>query len=176
MDGRTYIQAINKIISLLQDYSSKELLDEDGNKLFIEKAEAVPMEMLERFEKLHQLRLPDDLRDFLLFSNGINIFGTKIYSLDEMELFPENKVLSFHSWGNGDFDCISVDNGDEYGRVFFMNHSVSNLVSINISFVEWVFGVIREIECKGVLLHPMDYRIRRETGMYKDVSYKLKII
>jgi hypothetical protein len=166
---------MNRIKAILEEYSSKTLFDEDGNKLSIEKRPPNSIDELRKFEKGYKVTLPQDLIDFLLISNGIKIFGAEIYSLEEMDFFEDKMLLAFHAWGNGDFDCLSVDQGAFSGTVFFSFHSIDNSISMNISFSEWISKTIREIEHKRVLLHPMDYLIRDEEGMYKDVSLKLKL-
>ena len=163
------------MIEILEKYSGKSLLDEDGNQISIEKSQEISNNDLQKFEMFHNMTLPTDLRELLLFSNGIKIFGVEIQALEEMEFYEDHRFLTFHSWGNGDFDCISVDQENDYGTVHFLNHSVANSVSMNIRFSEWISLAIDEIQHKGVILHPMDYLFRHQEGMYKEVFLKLKI-
>ena len=103
-----------------------------------------------------------------MFSNGINLFGQKIFSLEEMEFFNVSNVISFHSWGNGDFDCILIDEEQKEETVFFMKHSNDALTPVCSSLYNWIKEVIKEIQQKGTLLHPDDYLVRSEEGVYKD--------
>jgi SMI1 / KNR4 family (SUKH-1) len=166
---------MNKIKDILEAYSSKSLIDEDGNKLSIETMPPISIEKLREFEKIYRVSLPEEILELLLFSNGIKIFGVKIYSLEEMDFFEDQMLLAFHGWGNGDFDCLSVEQGAQSGIVFFSNHSINNSLSMNISFSEWISMSIKEIEHKRALLHPMDYLFRNEEGVYKGVYLKLKL-
>jgi hypothetical protein len=165
---------MNDLIQIIKEYSNKVLLDEDGERLSIEIVEGAHSRELQEFEDSYRITLPKELKELLLFSNGIKIFGIQIYSLSECQLFENNMLLSFHDWGNGDFDCISVDSGLYYGKVYFINHSIANSIAMNISFSEWVFQAIKEIQDKGTILHPMDYLTRKEEGMYREVFLKLK--
>jgi hypothetical protein len=105
-----------------------------------------------------------------LFSNGIDIFGIEILPLEDMFFFQEEKLVSFHGWGNGDFDCISINSDESLGKIFFVNHSVDNIIPLCSSITEWILGAIKEVEVNGTLLHPYDYEFREnEEGMYKNV-------
>lgn len=163
------------MIEILEKYLGESFLDEDGNQLSIEKSQAISISDLQKFEMRHNVTLPQDLRELILWSSGIKIFGAEIQALDEMEFYEDHRLMTFHSWGNGDVDCISVDQGSHYGTVYFVNHSAANSVSMNIAFGEWIFLAIDEIRHKGAILHPMDYLFRNEEGMYKEVFLKLKM-
>ena len=166
---------MNKIVEILETYSSKVLLDEDGNQLTIEKSEAITVGDLQRFELYHGIILPPDLRKLLMFSNGINVFGVRVQALNEMKFYDSQMLLTFHDWGNGDFDCISVNSRSYYGSVYFINHSIAKNISMAITISEWISLCINEIQKKGTVLHPMDYLFRHEDGMYKEVFLKLKM-
>lgn len=160
------------VLELLDRHSIKVLKDEDGQQLVMSKPPGLSPEQIADFELRRGIRLPSDLRDLLVYSNGLDLFGVQIQPLDEMELFEENLLLTFHNWGNGDFDSISVNPDIEYGNVFFTDHSPDNSTSLDISFYDWIAAVIREIEDKGTVPHPMDYGMRDEEGVYKKVYLK----
>jgi hypothetical protein len=160
---------MSEIVKFLETLSGTLLPDEDGDMLSIKKAKGVPILEIQKFEGLHNLLLPETLKDLLLYSNGIKIYGIEIFPLEQMEFFEENMLLSFHPWGNGDFDCISTNPSYHYGEVYFMNHSITNITLMNISFFDWIIRCVEEIRAKKTLLHPDDYRYRKEDGMYKKV-------
>jgi hypothetical protein len=154
---------MQQVIEIIKAYSGKTFLDEDENSLNIKLNEALPFIRIEEFEVLHNIQFPPELKDLLLFSNGINLFGVEILSIESMEFFSVERKIAFHNWGNGDFDVI-----DETGQVFFSNHSIESLIPVSSSLSNWIVSVIEEIELKGILLHPLDYSNRKsEEGIYR---------
>lgn len=154
---------MQRVIELIKNNTSKTYLDEDGNPLSISLNKGISLTRIESFEKLHNMKLPSELKELLLFTNGINLFGVEILSLETMEFFPEENKLLFHHWGNGDSDFI-----DENGATFFSAHSIENLIAVSPSLSSWLDGVIKEIKLKGTVLHPMDYTNREdEIGLYR---------
>ena len=164
---------MNELKKVLKSYCNKTLLDEDGDNLIIELNEGVDKEVIVRFEADNGIELPKDLKELLLFSNGLNLYGLQIFSIAEMEFFPNAKMLSFHSWGNGDFDCISVGADYPEGAVVFMSHNEDNTALVSSHLIVWFKEVISEISKLGTLLHPLDYDERESEGMYKNVSHQI---
>ena len=134
----------------------------------------MPADRLTDFEQRHRIQLPVDLKELLLYSNGLGLFGTPIQSLEEMELYEDQLLLTFHNWGNGDFDCVSVDRNARYGEVFFADHSPDKSTPIGLTFCDWISAVIRETEESGTIPHPMDYSLYDKNGIYKSVYLKNK--
>ena len=87
-----------------------------------------------------------------------------------MEYFKEEQLLTFHSWDDGDYDCISLNKNNE---IIFVNHSPVNRYFVASSLYNWISEVFKEIETKGTLLHPFDYYIRQEDGLYKTIYNKI---
>jgi hypothetical protein len=160
---------MRKLVEIIETYRYETFFDEDENSLIVELREGVTIESIIKFEVNNNIKLPEDLKELLLFSNGIDLFGVHVHSLEEMEYFPSSGILTFHNWGNGDFDCLSL--GDDYpsGTVLLMIHSENKLALVSNSLVAWFTGVIGEIKRTGALLHPSDYNMLESEGMYKNV-------
>lgn len=152
---------------------------EDGETLGFETHASASERQIADCEVRLGTRIPTELRDLLLFTNGASLYGCRIMSLDELHFFPVQGLIAFHDWGNGDFDCIATSTS-EYaeGEVVFMNHSPDVTVRVAGSLAEWIAQVISEIKREGVLLHPADYRMRRgkSEGVYGRVLTALKDI
>nr|WP_319998168.1 SMI1/KNR4 family protein [uncultured Draconibacterium sp.] len=163
---------MNKLVELLQLFTNKVLLDEDENELKISLSKGASLNAINAFESKNSVTLPVDLKELLMFSDGLDLFGQKILSLSEIEFFVSENILSFHSWGNGDFDCISVNQKKQEETIYFMSHSVNDLTPVHTSLSGWVRDVISEIQQKGTLLHPYDFTERNEEGIYKSIVQK----
>lgn len=154
---------MKQIIEIIMAYSGKTYLDEDGNILSVTLYEGVPLTKINELGERYGIHIAPELKELLLFSNGISLFGIEILSIESMEFFHLEKKIAFHNWGNGDFDVI-----DEAGQIFFSNHSIETLILVSSSLSNWIVSVIEEIELKGALLHPFDYSNREnEEGMYR---------
>ena len=154
---------------IIKLHCNKELIDEDGEKSTIELREGLSSEEISKFELDKNIELPIDLKDLLLFSNGLNLFGLTIFPLEEMEYFSLTKIISFHSWGNGDFDCVSLGGDYPKGSVVFMRHSEGNLTPVIDNLTDWFINVIQELTTTGTLYHPLDYEHLDVDGFYKEV-------
>ena len=164
---------MSELVNFIESYCNETFLDEDGDSLIIELKKGVALEDIRKFEIDNGIDIPEGLKELLLFSNGINLFGLQVVSLEEMEFFPNTEMLSFHNWGNGDFDCLSVGGDYPKGAVVFMSHNEGETVLVSDSLVEWFKGVISEIKKLGALLHPCDYSERESEGMYKNISHQI---
>lgn len=164
---------MNELVKIIETYRRETFFDEDENSLIIELQEGVIIESITKFEKDNDIKLPADLKELLLFSNGVDLFGIHIHSLEEMEYFPHSGILTFHSWGNGDFDCLSVGGDYPRGTIVFMSHTEDKLALVSNNLIEWFTGVIAEIKRIGALLHPLDYDERESEGMYKNISHQI---
>lgn len=157
-------------VKIIESYRNDTFVGEDGNILSIIVSEGAAIEDIRDFEYENGIVLPEDFASLLLFSNGINLFDIELLPLEEIEYFPDSQIISIHNWGNGDFDCLSLQ-GAHYniGSIVFMSHSEENLSFVSLNLREWVLGVIQEVRAFGTLLHPSDYDYRQENGMYKDI-------
>jgi hypothetical protein len=164
---------MKKAVEIIKRYQNFTFLDEDENEINIELSNGASSAEIFRFEKKDKIKLPSDLKELLMFSNGFDLFGLQILSLERMEFFPGEQILSFHNWGNGDFDCIALSGVFPSGTVLFMHHSEDNLIPVKNTFGDWLESVIKEVESKGTLLHPSDYNSRKEDGVYKQVWIKM---
>lgn len=165
---------MDRLIEKIIFYSKKNFIDEDGNCLRLELNEGITIEKISKFEQDNGFCFPHVLKELLLLSNGINLFGQQIFSLEEMEYFAMSEVVSFHSWGNGDFDCLSVGNRYPKEAVVFMFHSEEKIELINRDLTQWIEEVINEISKIGTLLHPLEYEGRESEGIYKELYKRLQ--
>ena len=149
---------------------NSNLEDEDGNLIELSLNKGATVEDIREREATWNIELPFELKELLLFSNGIDLFGISIMPLKIMEYFKEEQLLTFHSWDDGDYDCISLNKNNE---IIFVNHSPVNRYFVASSLYNWISEVFKEIETKGTLLHPFDYYIRQEDGLYKTIYNKI---
>lgn len=166
---------MSELTDILEFYYKEIFLDEDENCLIVELREAASIEDISKFEIDNEVQLPEDLRKLLLFSNGLILFGMQINSVEEIEYFPQSKILTFHNWGNGDFDCLSVGGDYPKGTIVFMSHTENKLAIVSNSLTNWFVEVIAEIKSLGTLLHPLDYKIRGSEGMYKNILHQIDL-
>jgi hypothetical protein len=164
---------MRELVKIIENYRRESFFDEDENSLIVELRDGATIESIAKFELDNNIKLPDDLKELLLFSNGIDLFGIHINSLEEMEYFSRSSILTFHNWGNGDFDCLSLGGDYPRGSILLMFHSEDKLALVSNSLTEWFTGVIAEIKRIGALLHPLDYNERESEGMYKSVSHQI---
>lgn len=165
---------MGNITEIIEFYRKKTFLDEDGNNLIIELREKANIEDISRFEIDNGFEMPEDLKELLLLSNGLVLFGIQIQSLEEIEYLPRSGILTFHNWGNGDFDCLSVGGDYPKGAIVFMSHSEDKLISVVDNITDWFIRVIAEIKSKGTLLHPLDYDERESEGIFKKISHQIE--
>ena len=166
---------MSSIRKTLDEVSSLALEDEDGAILKVSLESPLTIDQLAKYEASIAFDLPCELRELLLVTNGMDYFGLDIMPIDEQSCFPEQGIIAFHNWGNGDFDCIAASPSTyPDGAVVFMNHSPNVTVRIAGSLSEWLERAAGEIRETGILLHPSDYRARREPGLYQHVLASLK--
>jgi hypothetical protein len=120
--------------------------------------------------------------DFLRTSNGIDLFGISVSGTDpDPETNAEDwldlckrRLLPFHDWGNGDFDCLDLTksvNGEP--PVCFWNEEQGNMFPITSGFGRWTRMATFEVQTHGFLLHPRDYfepRYADAQGVYESVA------
>ena len=158
------------ISRILDSFRNTNLEDEDGEALEFSPEPALSQAELAVHEQAKGVRFPGEFRDLLMYANGMSLFGLELMPTDQQTHFGEHGIVSFHNWGNGDFDCISISASPHpVGSVVFMNHSPEVTVGIATSLSEWLEKAVQEIRSKGALLHPADYRERPEQGMYQHV-------
>jgi len=160
-----------RIRDILNDFLLLSLYDEDEESVQLILNESASEKVLKEYEGRITRAVPCELRELLAMSDGLDLFGLDIMPIDRQDLFETQGLLSFHDWGNGDFDCVVLAGscvGPE-GSIVFMNHSPEVTVPIAESLEKWLLRVVEEITDKGTLLHPSDYRVRHEQGLYAGV-------
>ena len=164
---------MNNLIEIIKLHCNEVIVEEDGTKSTIELREGIRSETISKFESDNNIQLPIDLKNLLLFSNGLNLFDLTVMPLEEMEVFSLTKIISFHNWGNGDFDCVSLGGDYPKGSVIFMRHSEGNLTPVVDNLTDWFINVIQEVKTIGTLYHPFDYEQFNYNGVYKEVYNSL---
>jgi len=163
---------ISRFLNALRDNSFE---DEDGSSLHLKLRQGLSISELERYEKRLRIALPNEFKELLVYSDGMSFFGQTIMASEEQTLFAPQGILSFHNWGNGDFDCIAVsDHSYPRGSIIFMNHAPEVTSFIETSLLHWFERVVDEIQSRGTLLHPSDYKNREAEGMYGHVVEELR--
>jgi cell wall assembly regulator SMI1 len=130
---------------------------------------------MESLERTLGLRLPRDYAQFLARTDGCELFGLTLMCASEvrLEYYANERLLPFHNWGNGDFDCI--DFRPRIARpIVFMNHAPEVTVRIARSFEDWLVKIERELTKHGDVAHPRDYRNLTRRGVYEQVLKKLR--
>jgi len=165
---------MSTVAKILDAFSGLTLENEDGAPLGVLLESPLASKELDRYEESIGVELPDEFRELLLITNGMNYFGLDIMPIDQQTYYRDQGIITFHNWGNGDFDCVAAS-PSQYpdGTVVFMNHSPDVTVALAQSISEWLKKAAREIRSKGALLHPSDYRERREQGLCQHVLEKL---
>ena len=165
---------MSEIAKVLDDFRGLALEDEDGEPLEVLLESPLAEEDLDRYEQSIGVELPHEFRDLLLITNGMCLFGLAIMPVDQQTYFRDQGIIAFHNWGNGDFDCVAaLPSKYNDGTVVFMNHSPDVTARIAESLSEWLEKAVLEIQGKGALLHPSDYREGREQGVYQHVLESL---
>jgi hypothetical protein len=163
------------IYHILDSFRNMHLEDEDGEALEFSLEPALSEAELVVHEQATGMRFPLEFRDLLMYANGMNLFGLELMSTDQQTYFSEQGIMSFHNWGNGDFDCISISiSSHPVGCVVFMNHTPDVTVRIATCLSEWLERAVQEIRSKGALLHPADYLNSPEQGLYQHVLESLR--
>lgn len=163
---------MSSISHILDSFRNLRLEDEDGETLEFSLDPALSEVGLIAHEKVIGVRLPGQFRDLLMYANGMRLFGLDLMSTDQQSYFREHGIISFHNWGNGDFDCVATSSSAyPENAVVFMNHSPEVTVKIEDALTKWIDRAINEIRKHGTLLHPADYRTRcaQGAGIYEMV-------
>lgn len=167
---------MSQVIQILKSSQELGLKNEDGDILELEVSTPLSEQDVKDRESRLGFEIPEQLRDLMMFSNGLLLFGLQIMSIEEQQYYPVQGLLSFHNWGNGDFDCIATSASDyPEGSIVFMNHSPEITVKIEDTLVEWLAKATDEIRKYGALLHPRDYMTNPDfsEGLYGGVLHAL---
>lgn len=119
---------------------------------------------------------------FLRATNGMSLYGTTLFGTtppaeadqDRVADRVSRRLVPFHDWGNGDFDCLDLTKiVDDEPPVVFWNDHHDNLFPIAHSFAKWIPMAVHEISRFGRLLHPRDYyegRYENAQGLYESIA------
>ena len=159
------------ISELLAKIDTLEIADEGGDVCRVCWNDGLTAEQIERCEARHEIRFPESFRTFLQRSDGCELFGYDLLSLSGLQWY--DGLVAFHSWGNGDFDCLKLNSAGDPAPVLFMNHNPNVTVEVASSFDQWLEKMIAELQETGCVCHPGDYRFRTGAGIYSHVLDRL---
>lgn len=120
--------------------------------------------------------------DFLRVSNGMQLFGVRVAgtepdpetNADDVAELVKRRLVPFHDWGNGDFDCLDLTKTvDGEAPVCFWNDEMGNMFPITSGFGRWTRMAAFEVQTHGFLLHPRDYfdaRYANAQGVYESIA------
>jgi len=133
-----------------------------------------------------QARLPLPLTGayprLLAFSDGLDLYGVPVMGTrlppdtdaDAVAELARRRLVPFHDWGNGDFDCLDLTKVvDLEPPVVFWNSEHENLFPITHGLAGWLPMAVHEIARFGRLLHPRDYedpRFADAQGVYESIA------
>lgn len=120
--------------------------------------------------------------DALRVSNGLDLFGVSVSGTlpdpetnsDDWAELLKRRLVPFHDWGNGDFDCLDLTktvSGEP--PVCFWNEEQGNMFPITSGFGRWTRMATFEVQTHGFLLHPRDYfdpRYEKVQGVYESIA------
>lgn len=119
-------------------------------------------------------------RALLERSDGMSLYGVEILGTrppTDAEILTDmyqRRLVPFHDWGNGDFDCVDLTKVIEgEPAVVFWNDEHQNLFPITGGFVKWLPMAVYEVGRFGRLLHPRDYadpRYADAQGLYESIA------
>lgn len=151
---------------------NQTILDGEGNSLECLRHQPASEEDIQWFERNWRIDMPDELRALVTFANGMKLHGLEFLSLEDMMVNPLEGTITFHAWGNGDFDAL-VYNADTR-RVVFMNHRTGDAEPVADSMDAWLDAVSEELQAQRTLHHPGEYAARPEQGVYHDVFNRMR--
>ena len=162
-----------EIGELIQSIDNLIITDSDGDTRRVQWNPGMSSSELEKYENQLGYRLPDAYRQFLMHSDGCDLFGLYLQSGRE-STHLDGKLLPIHNWGNGDFDCLMLGTDPNSIPVLFMNHNADVTVKVAESFVYWIEAVLHELKAEGTVYHPGDYRFFHGSGVYDHVLKELE--
>jgi hypothetical protein len=157
---------------LLHTIDQLEIADEDGNPRPARWNRPLTGRELDALETRIGARLPASYRQFLMRGDGGDLFGLCLQGMAARVLVAPG-LLTFHDWGNGDFDCLGLGPDPNQVPILFMNHSPEVVVRIADSFEHWLSSIVEELRRDGTVAHPGDYRYVDSPGLYAEVLQKL---
>ncbi len=160
------------VTSLIHRLRELRMTDEDGQPCWVRWNDGLREEHLARYERSLGVVLPASFRAMWAFSDGCDLCGLMIQSAAE-QVFLDGRLLTFHNWGNGDFDCLDFGRPGAEVPVVFMNHGPDVTAFVAASFEAWLAGVLDELLRTGTLAHPRDCMYRGGALLYAPVVQEL---
>jgi len=146
------MESHNDMERLLRSLAATQV---DGKPFFVYCPPASDSVVAE-FERVYRVKLPSDVAEFYGISNGGRVGAERIDSLEE-SIVNEYVMMSVHSWGNGDTDCVCCDDqSPDFGAICFCDHEQGQNVVVCRSLREWLERCGTEVLREGCLCHPMD--------------------
>lgn len=113
-------------------------------------------DQIDAYENRRGIRLPASFRDLFRFADGVELKWIEIDPTTRHDYYPNERVLTFHAWGNGDFTGLHFANDEAEPNVVFVNHGPAAIAVIAPTFETWFYAVMDEYHKFGELAHPID--------------------
>lgn len=167
---------------LWNELEVQRLQGRDGVELRARRRPGATGSEIEALTARFPLPLTGTYLEFLRRSNGMDLFGIPVSgtepdaetNADEWLELCKRRLVPFHDWGNGDFDCLDLTksvNGEP--PVCFWNEEMGNMFPITSGFGRWMRMATFEVQTHGFLLHPRDYldpRYADAQGVYESIA------
>lgn len=169
------------IEALLAELDGRVIPTPDGELRLGRRPPASP-EAVEAFLARLPRPLVGSYLDLLRLSDGLDLYGVEIFGVagspntnpEDVEELVKRRMVPFHDWGNGDFDCLDLTKQVEGETpVAFWSEELGNPFPITHNFERWARSAVVEIERFGRLLHPRDYATPRYAdaqGVYESIA------
>lgn len=159
---------------------SLSLRGRDGEDLRLGRGPGASEAQIAGFVAQFGLPLTGTYLDFLRRSNGADLFGVTVSGTEpatsdgDRAGLVKRRLVPFHDWGNGDFDCLDLTKavGGE-PPVAFWTEETGDLFPITAGFGRWTRMAVFEIQTHGFLLHPREYldpRYANAQGVYESIA------
>lgn len=160
------------VTQCLEALWNQTILDQEGNSLECLRHQPASEDDIAWFERNWRIQMPDALRDLFTFANGMKLHGLDMLSLEDAMVHPLEGFITFHAWGNGDFDAIEFGNGS--ARVVFVSHQTGAAEPVADTLADWLEAVSAELQSQRTLLHPGEYAARPEKGVYHEIFSRMR--
>ena len=150
---------MQKMSTLIDQLRSTTLESEDGEPLSLDVNCGLSRSQIDQYEEALGFKLPRGLREVLECFDGGEFYCLSFQSIDEQMLLGDDNLLSFHDWGNGDYDCVLLERKGRWkpGQILFYNHLDANVYPISFDVRRWLELLIGELKAWQTVFHPMDY-------------------
>lgn len=170
------------LVSLVRGYEADPLRVEGGGTLRAVLRPGAGEATIAAWQAGIPLPVVGTYLEFLRLSDGMSLYGVEILGtrpppetdLENLGEMLRRRLVPFHDWGNGDFDCVDLTKVIEgEPAVVFWNDEDQTLFPITGGFAKWLPMAVYEVSRFGRLLHPRDYaeaRYADAQGVYESIA------